>query len=312
MPRPEVNRAAELEAFVAVAERAGFSAAARHLGVTPSAMSKLVARLEARLGARLLQRSTRRLELTDEGRRLHDHAVRVLADLDEAERSVAAAGTPTGRVSINASIPFGHHVLVPLLPRLVAELPGLTIDLTLTDRVIDLIEERTDIAVRWGPLTSSDLVARRLGETDQLIVGAPAYLSRRGVPRTADDLRRHDRLGTNYRRARPDWPLRTRAGLVEVPISGPLRVGDGETLRLLALAGAGLARLSRYHIQHDLDRGALVPVLESLNPGDVAPIHAVYVGKPGNLPARVRAVLDFLQAHASIAAAPGRAGRRRS
>ncbi|HEY9063858.1 MAG TPA: LysR family transcriptional regulator [Burkholderiaceae bacterium] len=297
MPRFDVNRAGELEAFVQVVERGGFSAAARTLGMTPSAVSKLIVRLEARLGVQLVHRSTRKLQLSAEGQLFYERGVRVLADLDEAERSASADVVPRGRVAINTSVSFGTQVLVPLVPRLVEQHPQIALDIALTDRVVDLMDERADIAVRWGSLPSSDLVARRLGETTLAIVGSPAYFERHGKPRTPDDLQAHCRLDFSYRRRVPDWPFRVAGRLIEVPLAARLRANDGETLRQLALAGAGLARLSTYHIQADLDAGRLVPVLEKFNPHDIEPIHAVYLGKVERLPARVRAVLDFLVEH---------------
>lgn len=298
MARIESNRSGELEAFVHVVDRGSFSAAARVLGMTPSAVSKLIARLELRLSAQLVHRSTRSVRLTTEGQQFYERGVRVLADLDEAERGAAGGEVPRGRVSISASVSFGHHVLVPLVPRLLAAHPQVLLDIGLTDRVVDLLDERTDVAIRWGELASSDLIARPLGSTRQVIVGSPAYLQQRGTPRRPDQLAAHELLSWTYRRRVIDWPLRVAGRVVEVPASGTVRAGDGETLRHLALAGAGLARLSRYHVEADLAAGRLVAVLEKNNPGDVAPIHAVYLGKPGRLPARVRAVLDFLEAHA--------------
>jgi DNA-binding transcriptional LysR family regulator len=300
MPRLDVNRSGELEAFVLVVNRGGFSAAARELGMTPSEISKLVGRLEERLGARLLHRSTRKVALTGEGRHFYDRGTRVLADLDEAERCAAGGGAPRGRVSLNASIPFGHKVLVPLLPRLLREHPGITVDLTLTDRIVDLVDERTDIAIRWGTLPPSELIARKLGDTRQVVVGARSYLAQRGTPRRPAELEGHDRLGWTYPRAVVDWPFRVAGKTVEVKVDGPVRVSDGETLRQLCIAGMGLARLSRYHVDHDIAAGRLVPVLEKQNPDDRAPIHAVFSGRGGGLSSRVRVVLDFLERHARI------------
>jgi len=294
MARTEINRSGEMEAFVRVVDRGGFSAAARALGMTPSAISKLLGRLEARLGAQLVHRSTRKLQLTAEGQQFYEASRRVLADMDEAEHGVAAGAAPRGRVSINTSTSFGSQVLLPLLPRFLEQYPQLSLDVALTDRVVDLIDERADIAVRWGPLPSSALVARRLGETTQVIVGSPGYLARQGLPRKPEDLRAHRQLDFSYRRRVPDWPLRVGGKAVDVPVQGRLRSSDGEALRQMAVAGLGLARLSRYHVQADLDAGRLVAVLEKYNPMETEPIHAVYLGKPGSLPARVRAVLDFL------------------
>jgi DNA-binding transcriptional LysR family regulator len=297
MPRIEVNRSGEMEAFVQVVDRGSFSAGARVLGMTPSAISKLIGRLETRLATQLVHRSTRKLQLTPEGRHFYERSVRVLADMDEAERCAAAGATPRGRVSINASVPFGQHVLLPLVPRFLDLHPQVTLDIALTDRIVDLMEERTDVAIRWGELPPSDLVARRLGATGQAIVGSPGYLERYGTPRTPQELEGHNRLGFNYRRSVPDWPLRVDGRVIDMPIAGNVRCGDGETLRALVTCGVGLARMSLFHIQSDIDAGRLVPVMEEFNPGDEAPIHAVYLGKAGRLPARVRALLDFLVAH---------------
>ncbi|CAN5145089.1 LysR substrate-binding domain-containing protein [soil metagenome] len=294
MPRIDVNRSGEMEAFVEVVDQGGFSAAARRLGMTPSAVSKLIARLERRLGSQLLQRSTRKLTLTPEGQYFHARSQRVLADIDEAERGAAADAAPRGRVTLNTSVSFGHRMLLPLLPGLMARWPQIAVDLVMTDRVVDLLDERADIAVRWGPLPPSDLVARKLGETGQVIVASPAYLQARGTPRSAEELGRHAMLGFTYARRAPDWPLLIDGAIVDVPVGGSLRASDGETLRMLAIGGAGLARLSIYHVMPDLESGALLPVLERFNPHDLAPVHAVYRGKPGRLPARVRVVLDHL------------------
>ena len=138
-----------------------------------------------------------------------------------------------------------------------------------------------------------------------MIVGSPTYLARRGTPRTPDDLMRHDRLGTNYRRNVPHWPLKVDGRVAEVPIAGGVRASDGEALRTLLLHGVGLARMSVYHVQPDIAAGRLVPVLEDFNPRELEPIHAVYLGKPGRLPARVRAVLDFLAAEVRLPAGTG-------
>ena len=214
MASPHLNRSGELEVFVRVIELGGFSAAARACGMTPSAVSKLVTRLEHRLGTRLVNRSTRQLQLTAEGCAFYERGVRILADLDEAERCASAHAAPRGRVRVNANVPFGHHLLLPLVPDFLAEHPEVTLDIVLTDEVVDLLEQRTDVAVRAGPLRSSSLVARRLGATRMVIVVAPAYLETHGVPATPDDLPLHNRLGANYVRAQPGWPLRHQPGRV--------------------------------------------------------------------------------------------------
>ena len=288
------NRSGELEVFVRVIELGGFSAAARACGMTPSAVSKLVARLEQRLGTRLVNRSTRQLQLTPEGCAFYERGVRILADLEEAERCASAHTAPRGRLRVNANVPFGHHFLLPLAPTFLERHPDVTLDIVLTDEVIDILEQRTDVAVRAGPLKSSNLVARKLGATRMMIVGAPDYLARHGTPTTPDELLAHNRLGANYVRAQPGWPLRYDGQDTVVPVTGNAQASDGEALHRLALAGLGLARLAEFQVHEDIAAGQLTPVLEDCNPGDVEEVHAVYVGQGGYLPLRVRALLDFL------------------
>ena len=294
MARLEVNRSGEMEVFVRVVELGGFSAAARAFGMTPSAVSKLVGRLESRLAVRLLNRSTRQVQLTPEGCVFYERSVKVLADLEEAERGAATNDAPRGRLSVNANVPFGEHLLLPLVPEFLARHPNITLDIVLTDEVIDLLGLRTDVAVRAGPLKSSTLLARKLGETRMLIVGAPAYLARHGVPTQVADLASHNRLGFNYARAMEGWPLLDQGHTVYVAMNGNAQVSDGEALRHLALAGLGLARLAAFQVKADLAAGRLEPVLEDCNAGEVEEVHAVFLGQGGYLPSRVRALLDFL------------------
>ena len=292
------NRSGEMEVFVCAVERGGFSSAAQALGLSPSAVSKLVTRLEARLGARLLLRSTRQLQLTPEGQAFYERAVRVLADIGEAEREASAGAAPQGKVRINTSVPFGLHKLLPLIPVLRERYPRVELDVVLTDRVVDLAQEGADIAIRAGLLRPSRLRARRLGESGFAIVGSPDYLTRCGLPRTLAELETHVRLGFDFTRSVPDWPVRrsaaTSSDVVVLPPSGGLLASDGECLRRFALDGIGLARLNLFHVKPDIDAGCLVPMLEPLNPGDVETHHAVYLGQGGPLPARIRSVIDTL------------------
>jgi DNA-binding transcriptional LysR family regulator len=294
MSRLDTNRSGEMEVFARVVELSGFSAAARSLRMTPSAVSKLVARLEDRLGTRLINRSTRKLQLTPEGLAFYGRCVRVLADIDEAEREAAAGTEPRGRVRVNSNVPFGLHHLLPLVPGFLERHPEVTLDIVLTDQVIDLLEERADVAIRTGPLRASQLVARKLGASRMVVVASPSYLERFGNPRTLDDIGSHNRIGFNFARSIEEWPFLEAGAIRTVPACGDVQVGDGETARRLVLAGVGLARLSRFHIDPDIRDGRLVPVLEDLNPGDVEEIHAVFVGAGLHLPARVRAFIDYL------------------
>ncbi|BCG99258.1 LysR family transcriptional regulator [Mesorhizobium loti] len=295
MARPDINRSGEIEVFVRVVEAGSFSAAARALRMTPSAVSKLIARLEARLGARLVSRSTRKLQLTPEGTAFYDSGLRILSDMAAAEREAAAGAAPRGRLRVNTYVPFGVHRLIPLLPRFLERYPEISVDLVLTDSVIDLMAERADVAIRAGPLGESRLVARKLGQSPVVVVAAPSYLEAQGKPLTPADLDGHNRMGFGFVRHIDGWPFVDAAGNAGmVPITGNTAVSDGEAMRLMTLAGAGISRLARWHVAADIAAGRLVALLEDFNPGDEEATHAVYVGQGRHLPARVRAFLDFL------------------
>ncbi|WP_455180650.1 LysR family transcriptional regulator [Azospirillum melinis] len=298
MTRTDVNRAAEMEVFARVVDLGGFTAAARACGLTPSGVSKLITRLETRLGTRLIHRSTRRLNLTPEGQAFYARAVRILGEMEEAEREASAGATPRGHLRVNSNVPFGMRHLIPLVPEFLAAHPGVTVDLVLSDAVVDLMEERADVAIRTGPLRDSSLMIRKLGSTRMVVVASPAYLERHGTPGHPDELARHRGIGWTFPRAIGGWPFRTGGGIDEQieehvpPIVA--RASNGDAARLLALGGVGLARLARFQVETDIAAGALVPVLDHMNPGGSEDIHAVYLGGPGPLPARVRAFVDFV------------------
>lgn len=281
-----------MEVFVRVVQEGGFSAAARSLDLTPSAVSKLISRLEARLATRLLVRTTRALTLTEEGEAYLRGARQTLQSMNEAEQA-ASGGAVLGRLGINASIPFGSIYIAPMIPAFIARHPGVRIDLSFTDDVVDLLSARADIAIRMGALPDSTLVARKLGQSRRVVCAAPAYLQRKGMPQSPADLEHHDCLGFNFRRAGRGWPFVEEGRELYQPVSGSVLVNNGETLRQLALAGAGIARLGQFHVANDLKSGALVPVLERFNPGDVELIHAVYIGG-GQVPPRVRVFIDYM------------------
>lgn len=300
MARLQINRSGEMEVFVQVVKLGGFSPAARATRMTPSAVSKLIARLEARLGARLLNRSTRQLQLTPEGCAFYERAARILADLEDAERIASVGEEAVGRVRVNTSASYFNHILAPALPKFLALYPRVTLDIVKTDAVVDLLAERTDVAIRAGPLKSSSLMARKLGEITLTIVAAPSYLQRFGEPRSIADLEGHNRLGFGYARAIDGWPLRDDGGTIVVPATGSVQASDGEGLRHLALSGVGLARLATFTVQEDIAAGRLVPVLGHLDAGEKEAFHAVYVGQGGPLPSRVRALIDFLAEHGRV------------
>ena len=284
-------RAWEMRVFLRVAARGAFSAAGRELGITPSATAKLITRIEARLGVRLVERSTRRLRLTPEGEVYRERAEALLAELEAMEAELAGqAVVPSGLVRINSSIPFGRHCLLPLLPDFTMRYPQIRLDLTFTDEVVDLYLARVDIAFRVGKLGDSGLRAVHLGEVRRRIVASPDYLARRGVPRRPDDLGDHDCLGFNFRRAAAVWPMTVDGRRVAREVEGRIQVSDGETMRYMARAGLGLARLAEYHVRDDIAAGRLVTVLDDCL-ADSEVVHAVYLGRE-RAPRRIEAFLD--------------------
>lgn len=287
------DRARELEVFSAIARTGSFSAAGRALGLTPSAVSRTIDRIEARLGVRLLIRTTRALTLTAEGLSYLGAARRILADLDEAERVIADQGAPRGRLRVSAAFSHGRLCIVPLLGDFVRRYPHILIDISLTDAVVDVAAGQADVAIRFGPLADSALTARRLGETGRSIVASPSYLARHGTPEVPEDLLHHNCLNFNFRRAEPVWPFRRDGRDYALAVTGTIEANNGETLGQLAAAGVGIARVGNFGVVDDLAAGRLVPLLEAFNPGDVEPIHAVFVGG-ANMPARVRVFVDFL------------------
>ncbi|SEG52637.1 LysR family transcriptional regulator [Bosea lathyri] len=291
------NRAGEMDVFVAAVDAGSFSAAGRKLGLSPSAVSKLVTRIEDRLGTRLLVRTTRALQLTPEGEAYLARARRILSEIDETERALSSGvrAVPRGRLRVSVSVGFGVLHILPLVPEFLALYPEIELDLSLADEVIDLIEERADIAIRAGALRDSRLKARKLLESRRIIIAAPAYLERHGAPRTPDDLDAHNCLRFNFRSSFDEWPFRdpvTQARFSR-SVSGNFLANSGATLRRLCLQGLGLARIGQFHIEQDLASGRLVQVLEDHNPEDRELIHAVFAGHE-HLAARIRAFVDFL------------------
>jgi len=300
MARHEINRFTEMEVFVAVIEAGGFSAAARQVRLTPSAVSKLIARLEARLRTRLFNRSTRQFQLTPEGCTFYEAAKRIVADVAEAEQRASQGEQPAGRVRISTSASYFNHVLAPVLPQFMELYPAVTLDISLTDMLVDLLAERTDIAIRTGPLKTSSLIARKLGETALTIVAAPSYLEKYGKPLEVADLQNHNLLGFSYVRSEPGWRLHENDEAVVIPVTGSLQISDGEGVRRLAVTGAGLAMLADFTTRDDVLAGRLVPLLSHCNTGDKEVFYGVYVGEGGPLPSRIKAVLDFLSEHGRV------------
>ncbi|UAK23146.1 LysR family transcriptional regulator [Sphingomonas nostoxanthinifaciens] len=289
------DRARSLALFAAIVEQGSFSAAGRVLDLSPSAVARAVDRIEARLGVRLLLRSTRALSLTAEGQTYLQSARRILADLDEAEQRIADQGAPRGRLRVSAALSHGRLCVVPLLGEFAALYPHILIDIALTDTLVDVAAGQADVAIRFGPLADSMLTARKLGETRRVIAASPDYLARRGTPREPEDLHAHNCLNFNFRRSEPIWPFRRHGRGFVLSVKGNIEANNGETLGQLAAAGVGIARVGAFSVADEIARGHLVPILEDYNPGDVELIHAVFVGG-ASVPARTRVFVDFLAA----------------
>lgn len=291
------NRAGEMEVFTLAAELKSFSAAGRRLKLSPSAVSKLVTRLEDRLGTRLVVRSTRLLQLTPEGETYLARARRILAEIADTEEVVSGGGRmrPRGPLSVNASVGFGESYILPWTAEFLALFPDIQLDVTLTDDMVDLIRERVDVAIRHGALRDSSLMARKLGESRQVVIASPAYLERHGTPQTPAELIHHNCINFNFRRSVEGWPFRDPASGRRdlLPVSGNLKASSGSIIRQYCLAGLGIGRVGRFHVEPDIQCGRLVPVLEEFNPEDIEVIHAVYAGHE-HLAARIRAFIDFI------------------
>ncbi len=287
------DRARALEVFTAVVDLGSFSAAGRALDLTPSAVSRTIDRIETRLGVRLLLRSTRVLTLTAEGRSYLQAARRILADLNDAEQQIADQGAPRGRLRVSAAQSHGRLCVVPLLGEFVRLYPHILVDIALTDALVDVAGGEADVAIRFGPLADSGLMARKLGETGRVIVASPDYLARSGTPRVPEDLHHHNCLNFNFRRVEPIWPFRRDGQDFSLKVKGTIEANNGETLGELAAQGVGITRVGSFSVVGEIENGRLVPLLEEYNPGDIEHIHAVFVGG-GNIPARVRVFVDFL------------------
>jgi len=289
-----MDRAAEMTAFVRTVETGGFSAAARQIGLTPSALSKLVTRLEDRLGARLLQRTTRRLQLTAEGEAFYARAKPILAAMDEAEAEVTQAGaSPRGLLRLHCGSTFGMHQLAPAIPRFLGRHPAVEIDITISDQPLGAMEEAMDLAIRIGPLDESSMVARRICNLERVICASPAYLERHGTPRTPDELQQHNCLWITSLPALRRWPFDTDDGIRVVHVGGNVAANNAETILQLALAGVGITRLSDVVVAEAIRRGTLVQILTDWHHVEPVPLFATYPSGR-NLSPKVRAMVDFL------------------
>jgi DNA-binding transcriptional LysR family regulator len=279
--------------FARVVDAGSFSVAARRLGISKSAASAQVKRLEERLGVRLLNRTTRRLAPTEAGAAYYRHCTRILAEAEAAEREAAALhAEPRGTLRISAPDAFGSMHVAPAVPEFVARYPDVAIDLSLSAAHVDLVEAGLDLAIRIGTLADSALVVRRLAPSRPLLCASPAYLAARGEPHEPRALARHNCLRVNVLPWGGEWRLASRSGEVRVTVDGNLRSDSAEALRAAALAGLGIALLPSWAVADELRAGRLRRVL----PRWELPASAISAAYPSGrqMSAKVRAFVDHL------------------
>jgi len=288
-----VNKFLALTVFTKVAEHGGFTAAARRLGLSVSAVTKTVARLEDELGTQLFNRTTRQLHTTDYGQEFYERCVRILADLEDAETALRQGSISySGRVRVITPFSFGRVTLVPELPAFLRKYPEIVLDLNFSDQPVDLIAGGYDVAVRTGEISDSRLTTRLLTRGAQLTFAAPSYLARHGTPRTPEDLREHNCIVGRFG---PEWSFRgPDRKPVTVRVSGNAIVNSGDALREAAAAGIGIGQGTWWLVRKDLERGAVESILPDYALEGM-PISILYPAQR-HLPAKVRVFIDFLVA----------------
>lgn len=278
-----------MRSFVQVVESGGFSAAAARLQRAPSSMSRQVEQLELHLGSKLLARSTRSLRLTEAGEHYYLHARRILGEIDDLTERLSARRTrPTGVLRVNAVSPFGRGHVAPLLPAFHRQYPEVHVHLTLSDRIVDVVREQTDVAIRVGALEDSRLVARRLIPSRLLVCGSPDYFARWGKPASPPQLSEHACLSYGQDEPRASWQI----GGKRVPVAGPFSCNDVESLLIAARAGMGLINLPDWVVAEDVAQGRL-QIAFANDESAAAGVYALYPDRDF-LPAKVRVFLDFL------------------
>jgi DNA-binding transcriptional LysR family regulator len=289
-----MDRLEAMRVFSQVVESGGFTAAADKLGLSTTAASRHVAELEAHLQTRLLNRTTRRVSLTESGRAFYERAVQLLADLQEAEQEASrSAIVPRGTIKLTTSVNFGVRHVAPVIAAFLAAHAGVRFDVSLSDRVVDLVEEGFDLAVRIGAPGSENLVARKLGETRLVPCASPAYLAAHGVPRAPEDLVQHICLTYEYVSPRHVWRFFDPDGKEHaVRVGGPLHSNNGDLLAEAAAQGAGIVFEPAFIVGPDVRVGRLVPLLQEFTAPPM-PIYAVYPSRK-HLSAKVRLFVEFL------------------
>lgn len=284
----------QISTFVEVVARGSLSAAARAEGIAPAMIGRRLDALEERLGVKLLQRTTRKIALTNEGSAFLEDCQRILLDLEDAEAAVSErSAKASGQLLISAPAGFGRAHIAPLIPSFLAEHRNVNLVLQLNDRVVDLIGEGIDVAIRIAELSDSSLIGVKLASNKRVVVAAPSYLKRHPAPLTLDDLQNHNCLAISSDGSQRGWTFRQQGKNVTVKVSGNMLCNDGEVLHHWALAGKGLAWRSMWEVGGAIERGELVTLLDDYAaPGN--DIYAVFTQRR-HLPLRIRAFVDFLR-----------------
>ncbi len=285
----------DIAVFVQVVESSSFTAAAERLGLSRSVVSKYISRLEDRLGARLLNRTTRRLSLTEAGQSFFTRSQRGLQEIEAAEAEVShLQQIPRGKLRINTPMSFGILHIAPGLPGFVDQHPEVSVDINLDDRQVDLIEEGFDLAIRIAELPDSSLIARRIGPCRHVVCASPNYIQKNGSPRTPDDLRRHNALTYRYQDSPNEWRFLTPEGrYTSVPITGLIQMNNSLAIREAVLNGAGITLTPSFIVGEDIKAGRLEQLLPEYRAQEIS-IYAVYPERRHLLP-KVQAFIDFMK-----------------
>lgn len=288
-----MNKLREIECFIAVADLGSFVKAADALNVSKAAISRTVLELEARLGSRLIQRTTRRLSLTEAGVLYLERCKHIVAALEDADHMLSAgASNPTGLLRINAPHTFGVLHLAPLWPAFLQQQPGIRLDITLADHIVDIVEDGYDLAIRIARLPNSSLIHRQLAATNIQVCAAASYLQQHGTPTHPRELAGHTTIGYTYSPDKDEWHFDGPEGAFSVKTHARLHANNGDTCVAAALAGIGITRQPTFMVQQHIRSGALVPLFPE-HPSAQLGIYAVYPSRT-HLPAKVRAAIDFL------------------
>jgi DNA-binding transcriptional LysR family regulator len=304
-----VGPATEMGVFQRVAERGSFAGAAEDVGLSASAVAKLITRLEQRLGVRLINRTTRHLALTAEGETYLDRVREILAVIEAAESEVMSArASPRGHLRVHTFPVIAAHDLAPALPEFLARYPHITFDFMVTNRIVDLVGENVDVSLRMGPLEDSGFVSRKIVDLRRVVCASPSYLGRQGRPSEPADLARHACLILSRNPGSASWSFRVKGRLTRIEVKGPVCADSAEMLLRLAIGGAGIVRMSEHVVARSIDEGLLEPLLQDAQDPETYPLYALL--PPGRHQApKVKAFIDFLVER--LGPAPWRTGVRR-